>query len=78
MTSLALVFPPLLRHNRITPGVVPELAFRPRCYVAADHDPHWITKQYEVPLAAFLTSSASGEQVPRAAPGILFFQGGRP
>ena len=55
------------------PGVGPELAFRLRCYVAADFDPLWRTMHTEVPLAAFLTSVASGEQV-APAPGALFSQ----
>lgn len=56
----------------MTPGVRPELAFRPRCYVAADLDSQWRTQRTGVPLAAFRTPVASGEQV-APAPGVSSF-----
>ena len=40
-----------------------ELAFRPRCYAAADDDKHWNTQWRELPLAALLSSRTAAEQV---------------
>lgn len=40
-----------------------ELAFRLRCYVAADFDWHWKMEKRELPLAAFLSSRSHAEQV---------------
>ncbi len=40
-----------------------ELAFRLRCYVAADYDWHWKMEKRELPLAAFLSSRSHAEQV---------------
>ena len=51
------------RAIRSVPLTVPELAFRPRCYAAADIDTHWKTQTRELPLAAFLISRPAAEQV---------------
>lgn len=40
-----------------------ELAFRLRCYVAADFDWHWKMEKRELPLAAFRCSRSHAEQV---------------
>ncbi len=51
------------RSIRSAPLTVPELAFRPRCYAAADIDTHWNTQTRELPLAAYLISRPAAEPV---------------
>src|SRR5688500_16108234 len=54
------------------PRTAAELAFRPRCNVAADADRSWRTSPEACRYTAPLHASPSAEQVATAAPGTLY------